>query len=294
MTPLPTPTSNPMQPAVSSVGQLVSDLTTKVTGVPQEPSDALKDLRLSQSLMEMLTPPLKALNYTIEHKDLIDPFSKAVCSSCTVVKNNAGSRALCHIPKWILDDPNPPNTNAVIAMGYWLEQNTTLIILSEGLDTPARPYRKIAEGAWSKYNSLKTSFVPWRDITDLNSKSLDELRVRLIDILQLEELEQAAAAAAAAPQPPRELNLTGPQLAQLQKAMLSAFPSEGKLKQMIFFQFSQELSAIAGGSDLTEIVFNLILWAKREGHLYDLIKAGRDSVPDNQDLKNFAQSVGLP
>src|SRR3712207_1003845 len=108
--------SNPVTPAVSGVGQIVNDLTAKVTGAPQDPSEALKDLRLSQTLMDLFTPPLQALGFTIEHQQLIDPFTNLVCSSCTVVKNNVGRRLLCHIPMWILDDASLPNRNAVIAM----------------------------------------------------------------------------------------------------------------------------------------------------------------------------------
>jgi hypothetical protein len=280
--------SNPVLPAVSGVGQIVNDLTTKVTGAPQEPSDALKDLRLSQSLIDLFTPPLQALGYTIENQQLTEKYTDLV-HSYTAVRNNASRRLLFHIPMWILDDASPANTSAVIAMGYWLERGTTLIILSEGLDTPARPYRKVAEEAWSKLNGLKASFIPWRDITDIKSKNLDELKLRLTDILQLEAMESAAA-----PQPSSELVLNGSQLEQLQKAMLSAFENEAKLKQMVFFKFDLELSTVAGGENFSDIVFNLIRWAAKQGCLGKLVKESCAFVPENPDLKNFVQQIGLP
>jgi len=76
----------------------------------------------------------------------------------------------------------------------------------------------------------------------------------------------------------------------LQEALLSAFPSEGALRQVTFFHLGQNLEAIAGGNNLTQIVQSLIQWAEQEGKTPDLIVAARKVNTGNSKLREFEQS----
>src|SRR5438094_205551 len=80
--------------------------------------------------------------------------------------------------------------------------------------------------------------------------------------------------------------LTGAESQQLHKALLSAFTYED-LRQMLDFGLNVQLEAVGGGSNLNEIVFNLIKWAEAQGRTEDLIYAARNANPSNSDLRKF-------
>src|SRR4051812_47165800 len=81
------------------------------------------------------------------------------------------------------------------------------------------------------------------------------------------------------------MELTGTQYQQLQNALLSAFPSQTALAQMVRFRLNQVLSQIADGSNDTERVFNLIGWAETNGKLDNLIDGALAANPDNDTLR---------
>jgi hypothetical protein len=87
--------------------------------------------------------------------------------------------------------------------------------------------------------------------------------------------------------------LTTDQRKQLYNALLSAFPARSDLARMVNFGLNANLDAIAGGTSLSDTVFNLIQWATAQGRLEDLINAALDANAGNPDLKAFAAQVGL-
>lgn len=87
--------------------------------------------------------------------------------------------------------------------------------------------------------------------------------------------------------------LTGYQYRQLTDALLDAFPRRDKLEQMVRFRLDKNLTAIALGNDLTEIVFKLIQTAEAEGWTAQLVAGARESNPGNPHLLTFAQQFGL-
>ncbi|MBV6627843.1 MAG: hypothetical protein KI793_33795 [Rivularia sp. (in: Bacteria)] len=78
--------------------------------------------------------------------------------------------------------------------------------------------------------------------------------------------------------------LSGEQRKKLRLGILSAYPSIPKLKMMVADELNRNLDAIAGGSNLQEVVFYLINAAEAEGWLKDLIRAAIESNPGNSDL----------
>lgn len=84
------------------------------------------------------------------------------------------------------------------------------------------------------------------------------------------------------------MNLSGEQYERLRDALIDAFPRKVSLKEMLFFKLDKSLDTIAGGSNLQEIVFNLIEVSKAEDWIEDLITAARKSNPRNLSLKAVA------
>src|ERR1041384_4291178 len=89
------------------------------------------------------------------------------------------------------------------------------------------------------------------------------------------------------------MNLTGIQHKQLQKALISAFPSKSVLAQMVRQQLEVNLAAIADGKDLSEVIFNLINWAESEGRIDELITKARAENNGNKELRDFGDQYML-
>ncbi|MDJ0674840.1 MAG: effector-associated domain EAD1-containing protein [Calothrix sp. MO_167.B42] len=87
------------------------------------------------------------------------------------------------------------------------------------------------------------------------------------------------------------MNLSGQQRKQLTQALLDAFPDKSSLEQMLLFELDKSLDTIAGGSNLQNIVFNLIKTSKSENWIEDLINAARNSNPGNSKLKTIAEEL---
>ncbi|MEH2334375.1 effector-associated domain EAD1-containing protein [Nostoc sp.] len=88
------------------------------------------------------------------------------------------------------------------------------------------------------------------------------------------------------------MNLSGAELKKLVKAIVSAYPTKSDLAMMVEFELEENLEAIAGGENLTDIVFKLLTrWAIPRGKTYRLILAAYETNPGNEDLKKFYDSV---
>jgi hypothetical protein len=86
--------------------------------------------------------------------------------------------------------------------------------------------------------------------------------------------------------------LRGAQILQFQEALLSAYDGPS-LAQLVRIRLDEDLPAIAGGANLGEVVFNLILWAERTGRTQELVVGALASNPQNTQLKEFtAQYLG--
>jgi Effector-associated domain 1 len=90
------------------------------------------------------------------------------------------------------------------------------------------------------------------------------------------------------------MELDNRQREQLQKALISAFPSSGALKQMVDFGLNENLDSIVTGSNYAEMVFSLIKWAQSQGRLTDLIKAARERNFGNEQLRTFDEQLQQP
>ncbi len=90
------------------------------------------------------------------------------------------------------------------------------------------------------------------------------------------------------------MNLSGSEVRKLVNAIISAYPTKEDLAMMVQFELEENLEAIAGGGNLTQLVFNLITkWAIPRGKIYRLIIASYENNPDNPELQEFYESVVL-
>lgn len=88
--------------------------------------------------------------------------------------------------------------------------------------------------------------------------------------------------------------LSGQQEQQLHEALLDAFTTQTELAQMVRFGgVTRNLAAIAGGDNLSAVVFNLLVWAGSRDKVDDLLLAARNANPTNAPLRLFAETVGL-
>src|SRR5690349_16846799 len=83
------------------------------------------------------------------------------------------------------------------------------------------------------------------------------------------------------------MELTGEEIEQLIEALLSAFPTLISLEMMTRTKLDERLAHIAGGSNLKEIVFNLIQWAESYGRMEDLVAYAIAANPGNYKLNTF-------
>ncbi|NMG10545.1 effector-associated domain EAD1-containing protein [Brasilonema sp. UFV-L1] len=118
-----------------------------------------------------------------------------------------------------------------------------------------------------------------------------EFSTNLDDIQALNNLVWGITQTQSSPQPPTELWFNGERLQQFHKALLSGFPTTAKLKQMIRFKLDENLDAIAGGANHSEVVSNLIEWANAEGRLEELLIAARKDNLGNPDLRRFDEQM---
>lgn len=87
------------------------------------------------------------------------------------------------------------------------------------------------------------------------------------------------------------MQLNGKSRHSFHEALLSAFPTPAKLKQMVSFELDENLDAIAIGGNYSEVVFKLIEWAEAEGKVKKLLDAARSSNPGNPKLKSFDEQI---
>lgn len=85
------------------------------------------------------------------------------------------------------------------------------------------------------------------------------------------------------------MKLTGSLRKELSDALAEAFPSAPALARMVSFGLDKELTEIAGGDTLPDLIFNLIKWAEAHDKIRDLIQAARTENPDNKRLESVAR-----
>ena len=87
------------------------------------------------------------------------------------------------------------------------------------------------------------------------------------------------------------MSFSGQQRKEIQSALVSAFPTESSLEQMLLFELDKNLKVIAGSGSLEEIIFRTIRTAEAEGWIEDLIAGACQSNPGNSKLQAIAKTL---
>jgi hypothetical protein len=90
-----------------------------------------------------------------------------------------------------------------------------------------------------------------------------------------------------------DLELSGAALAELQAALVAAFPDRFQFRQLTQYRLDLDLDRIVGEVGVDEVAFTLIEWARARGRLRELVGGARAENPGNPDLKQFADRVGV-
>lgn len=83
--------------------------------------------------------------------------------------------------------------------------------------------------------------------------------------------------------------LDGKTIQELQDALLSAFSAD-ELTRVVRINLDENLDAIAGDDNLSQIVFELITWADRRGRLDELIRGASNVNPRNRELRAWIET----
>ena len=87
------------------------------------------------------------------------------------------------------------------------------------------------------------------------------------------------------------MNLSGQLCKELQDALIDAFPSKFFLEQMLVHELDKNLDAITGGTNLSEVIFNLIKISEAENWIENLVNAARRANPANQKLEAITEKI---
>lgn len=83
------------------------------------------------------------------------------------------------------------------------------------------------------------------------------------------------------------MELSGSQAKFLHKALLSAFPNQSSLAQMVRFHLNENLASIDDGDNQRNRIFSLIEWAEAGGMLTQLIEGAIEENPQNSLLREW-------
>lgn len=86
------------------------------------------------------------------------------------------------------------------------------------------------------------------------------------------------------------MKLPGARFEELQEALVTAFPTESDLRQMVRVGLDVPLANISNSRNLRGLVYDLIEWAESRGRLDDLVKQAHTHNPGNELLGALAKS----
>src|SRR6266849_738465 len=87
------------------------------------------------------------------------------------------------------------------------------------------------------------------------------------------------------------MRLTREQCRRLTDAMVKALRKKPVVERVVRFGLNEDLGAIVGGDNLTDIVFDLVMWAESQERLEELIVEARHENPGNLLLKAVSEEI---
>lgn len=87
------------------------------------------------------------------------------------------------------------------------------------------------------------------------------------------------------------MDWSGAQLDALHAALISAYPTEARLKRLLRTELDLRLNTVAGGANYGEMVFELIEALEAKDRLLELLAAAQRNNPGNVKLRDFIGSL---
>lgn len=87
------------------------------------------------------------------------------------------------------------------------------------------------------------------------------------------------------------LNLSPQEAEQFTEALLSAFPSQGSLRQLVFFRLGEQLNQLVSGGNYRDQVSELVQWAIANAKDGTLLREARQINPGNVKLESFDKQM---
>lgn len=164
-----------------------SGAETLVESIPTptiNPSDALLDMRLEKSLINMFAGKLQPFGVTLQDATSKDRYG-GIEHQYTLAEGPGVRFALLQIPRWIIGNNN--NIGSLVPLGSAFRDEIVRII-SQKQESGAFGLLRVLRD-WAEHYSIKAQFVPWQYIKDINEGNFGPE-----EILELELTEQTKAA----------------------------------------------------------------------------------------------------
>jgi Effector-associated domain 1 len=87
------------------------------------------------------------------------------------------------------------------------------------------------------------------------------------------------------------LQLTPSEVEQFKNALLSAFPRQGDLVQLLYFRLEVSLDQIVAPGPYNQVVTELVIWSNAQGKVELLLTAARAKNPGNPQLHRFEKEI---
>lgn len=186
----------------ANIGQVASGLVQFVSRAapaalspdrPDRPEksldDSMLDLKLPEIIVTWMAPLVKPLAIeSVEARGLYGSPTRYY----TAIKSDAGQRILFKVPNQVfLVGSNHEYISRVLAALITVLKNQMVFILSDTPDAPHVAYTNVAR-TWKQQLGISVSFVPGRNIEDLQAMSKEEQKDLLMNLFNLEELLKPA------------------------------------------------------------------------------------------------------
>src|SRR4051812_17040005 len=73
----------------------------------------------------------------------------------------------------------------------------------------------------------------------------------------------------------------------IHQALSTAFPTLEGLRRLVRFGLDESLEGVAGTGALDDVIYQLVVWAKAQGRLLDLLHGAWDTNPGNPKLRGL-------
>ena len=161
--PAPKPALTVIQSGIQGTQSGADYLVESVPTPTINPSDALEDMRLEKSLINMFAGKLKPFGFTLKDATSKDRYG-GIEHQYTLAEGPGLKFAFLQIPRWIIGNNN--NIGSLVPLGSAFRDEIVRII-SQRQETGAFGLLRVLRD-WEEHYNIRAQFVPWQYINDIN------------------------------------------------------------------------------------------------------------------------------